>query len=82
MITFFVTAMQFMPQLNSSDLLRRAQCQPEKYLLYETVQDTGILTGVRVTADRKVNRGFDEQANTVQWYSVVHMYTMRRITRH
>jgi len=34
MFTFFVTVMQFMPQLNSSDLLRRAQYQPEKYLLY------------------------------------------------
>jgi phosphopantetheinyl transferase len=36
MFTFFVTVMQFMPQLNSSDLLRKAQYQPEKYLLYFT----------------------------------------------
>jgi hypothetical protein len=79
---FFVMVMQFMPQLNSSDLLRKAQYQPEKYLLYETLQDTGILSGVRVTADREDNRVLDEQVNTVQRYSVVHMYTTRRNTRH
>jgi hypothetical protein len=60
MFTFFVTVMQFMPQLNSSDLLRKSQYQPEKCLLYETLQDTGILTGVRVTADREVNRDVNE----------------------
>lgn len=51
-------------------------------LLYETLQDTGILTHVRVTDDREVNRDFDEQANTVQLYSVVRMYITRRITIH
>jgi len=79
---FFVMVMQFMPQLNSSDLLRKAQYQPEKYLLYETLQDTGILSGVRVTAGREDNRVLDEQVNTVQRYSVVHVYTTRRNTRH
>lgn len=51
-------------------------------LLYETLQDTGILSGVRVTPDREDNRDFDEQVNTVQWYSVVHMYTTQKNTRH
>jgi phosphopantetheinyl transferase len=32
----FVTVMQLMPQLNRSDLLRRAQYQHEEYLLYFT----------------------------------------------
>jgi len=81
-VFFFVMVMQFMPQLNSSDLLRKAQYQPEKYLLYETLQDTGILSGVRVTAGREDNRVLDEQVNTVQRYSVVHVYTTRRNTRH
>jgi hypothetical protein len=68
-VYFIVTVMQFMPQLNSSDILRNALYQPAPTrkvftLLYETLRDTGILTDVRVA---QVNRDVDKQANAVQW---------------
>jgi hypothetical protein len=77
----FVTVIQFRPQLNISNVFRTVEYQPEVFnRVYQTLQDTGTLPGVRIAAELDVYEGVNEEGIVLMAQSSPRAST-RRIAR-